>query len=102
MTGHLDARVLYRSEIMLNLLTSAFWRCKQGLDRVAQECPDALVFHAGVKEKDGELVTGGGRVMTVVGKGPTFEAAIARAYEAASRVRFDGMQYRRDIGRKAL
>ena len=46
------------------------------------------------------LVTAGGRVMTIVDKGPTFEAAIARAYDAVSRIHFDGMQYRRDIGRK--
>ena len=74
----------------------------EGLDRVAAECPDVLVFHAGVQEKDGSLVTGGGRVMTVVAKGRTFADAIARAYDAVSRVTFDGMQYRRDIGRKAI
>jgi len=74
----------------------------EGLDRLSAECPDALVFFAGVREKDDVLVTSGGRVMTVVGKGPTFDAAIAKAYDAASRVSFEGMQYRRDIGRKAL
>jgi phosphoribosylamine--glycine ligase len=73
-----------------------------GLDRVAAECPDVLVFHAGVKEQAGELLTAGGRVMTIVGKGPTFEGAISRAYDAISRIHFEGMQYRRDIGRKAL
>jgi phosphoribosylamine--glycine ligase len=71
-----------------------------GLDRVAAECPDALVFHAGVKERDGALVTSGGRVLTIVGRGATFETAIERAYDAASRVHFGGMQYRRDIGRR--
>ena len=78
----------------------------EGLDRVADECPDVLVFHAGVKAGSAEpgapLLVAGGRVMTVVGKGPTFEAAIARVYEAVSRIRFDGMQYRRDIGQKAV
>lgn len=73
-----------------------------GLDDVARQDPDVLVFHAGVKEKDAALVTSGGRVVTVVGKGPTFDAAISRAYAAASRIRFDGMQYRQDIGKKAL
>jgi phosphoribosylamine---glycine ligase len=73
-----------------------------GLDRVAAECPDVLTFFAGVKASDGHLVTSGGRVMTLVGRGPTFAAAIAKAYDAASRVSFDGMQLRRDIGRKAL
>jgi phosphoribosylamine---glycine ligase len=69
-----------------------------GLDHVG----DALVFFAGVKDNGGELVTSGGRVMTVVGKGATFKAAIDKAYSAVSQITFDGMQYRRDIGRKAL
>jgi phosphoribosylamine---glycine ligase len=73
-----------------------------GLDRVAAECPDVLVFHAGVDEKEGALLTSGGRVMTIVGRGDTFAAAISRAYDAVARVHFDGMQYRRDIGRRAL
>jgi phosphoribosylamine--glycine ligase len=63
---------------------------------------DALVFCAGVKDKDGVLVTSGGRVLTVVGKGPSFESAIDRAYAGVSHIRFDGMQYRRDIGAKAV
>ncbi len=74
----------------------------EGLGTVAVECPDVLVFHAGVKAQDTGLVTSGGRVMTVVGKAATFESAIDRAYEAVSRISFDGMQYRRDIGKKAL
>lgn len=73
-----------------------------GLDAVARDCPDAQIFFAGVKEQDGQLVTSGGRVMTVMAMGPSYEIAIARAYEAASKIKFDGMQYRRDIGRKAL
>jgi phosphoribosylamine--glycine ligase len=74
----------------------------KGLDRVARECPDVLIFHAAVKQQDDELVTSGGRVLTVVGKGETFETAIERAYDAVSRISFHGMQYRRDIGHKAL
>jgi len=73
-----------------------------GLDVVARECPDAVVFHAGVAARDGALVTAGGRVLTIVGRGATYPDAIACAYDAVSRVHFDGMQYRRDIGRKAL
>jgi phosphoribosylamine---glycine ligase len=69
-----------------------------GVDEVG----DALVFFAGVESENGALVTSGGRVLTVVGKGPTFDAAIERAYSAVARIRFDGMQYRRDIGRKAV
>jgi phosphoribosylamine--glycine ligase len=47
-------------------------------------------------------VTAGGRVLTVVGRGATYHEAIDVAYRAAARIRFDGMQLRTDIGRKAL
>jgi phosphoribosylamine---glycine ligase len=73
-----------------------------GLDDVARDCPDVQIFFAGVKEQDGRLVTAGGRVMTVMATAPSFEIAIARAYEGASKIKFEGMHYRRDIGRKAL
>ena len=74
----------------------------RGLDRVERECPDALVFCAGVVGLAGELVTSGGRVMTVVSRAATYQDAIRDAYAAASRVSFDGIHYRRDIGKKAL
>ena len=74
----------------------------EGLERVRAECPDVLVFYAGVLGRNGHLVVGGGRVLTVVGKGESFEQAILRAYDAVGRVSFSGMQYRRDIGQKAL
>ena len=72
-----------------------------GLDDVARDCPDVQIFYAGVKQRGDDLVTSGGRVMTVMATAPSFEIAMARAYEAASKISFDGMQYRRDIGRKA-
>ena len=72
-----------------------------GLDK-AEHLPDVLVFHAGTKQQDGRLVTSGGRVLTVVGRGPDYETAIARAYDAVSHISFEGMHYRSDIGRKAL
>jgi phosphoribosylamine--glycine ligase len=74
----------------------------RGLDDVARDCPDVQIFFAGVKQKGSDLVTSGGRVLTVMATAPSYEIAIARAYEAASKIKFDGMQYRRDIGRKAL
>jgi phosphoribosylamine--glycine ligase len=74
----------------------------RGLDEVTRECPDTLVFHAGTRAVGEDFVTAGGRVLTIVGRGSTFEAAIARAYDAVAHVRFDGMHYRRDIGRTAL
>jgi phosphoribosylamine--glycine ligase len=68
----------------------------------ASEVPGSIVFHAGTTKRDGRLVTAGGRVLTVVGRSTTYRDAIDTAYAAASRIHFDGMQYRRDIGRKAL
>ena len=73
-----------------------------GLGDVQRDCPGVMVFHAGVKQRGADLVTAGGRVLTVVATAPSFEIAIARAYEAASKIHFDGMQFRRDIGQKAL
>ncbi len=64
--------------------------------------PGALVFHAGTAARDGAIVTAGGRVLTVVGRGPTYPDAIAVAYRAVSEIRFEGMQFRTDIGRKAV
>ena len=68
----------------------------------ASRVPGALVFHAATSRHDGELVTAGGRVLTVVGRGGGYREAIDVAYRAASYIRFDGMQFRTDIGRKAL
>ncbi len=73
----------------------------KGLDQAAA-VPNAIVFHSGTRRVDGAIVTAGGRVLTVVGKGPSYEQAMATAYAAVDAISFDGMQYRRDIGRKAL
>lgn len=59
------------------------------------------VYHAGTALSDRTVVTSGGRVLTVVGRGEDFKAAIARAYAGVARIRFDGAYYRTDIGRKA-
>jgi len=63
---------------------------------------DVLIFHAGTAARGDEIVTAGGRVLTVVGRGPTYADAIARAYAGVSKISFDGMHFRRDIGQKAL
>jgi phosphoribosylamine--glycine ligase len=68
----------------------------------ASEVPGALVFHAGTAIRDGKVVTAGGRVLSVVGRGSTHREAIEVAYRAAAHISFDGMQFRRDIGQKAL
>jgi phosphoribosylamine---glycine ligase len=68
----------------------------------AEGMSGVAVYHAGTAMHEGHLVTAGGRVLTVVGRGAGFADAIARAYAGVQPIRFDGMQYRRDIGRKAL
>jgi phosphoribosylamine--glycine ligase len=68
----------------------------------AAAVPGALVFHAGTADRSGDVVTAGGRVLTVVGRGPSYQNAIAVAYRAVAGIRFEGMQFRTDIGRKAL
>jgi phosphoribosylamine--glycine ligase len=68
----------------------------------AERIPGVSVCHAGTAMKDGHLVTAGGRVLTVVGRGADFETAVERAYAGVARIHFDGMQYRRDIGKRAL
>jgi len=70
-----------------------------GLPAPAEDC---RVFHAGTRLNDGTLVTSGGRVLCVTALGDNLRAARGRAYEAVERIRFDGMQYRRDIGHRAL
>jgi phosphoribosylamine--glycine ligase len=60
------------------------------------------VLHAGTSLSNGTVVTSGGRVLTVVGRGHDFKAAIARAYAGVERIKFEGAQYRTDIGKKAL
>jgi len=62
---------------------------------------DYHVFHAGTAVADGDVVVSGGRVLCVTALGPNVRAAQRRAYEIAGRIRFDGMQYRRDIGHRA-
>jgi phosphoribosylamine---glycine ligase len=68
-----------------------------GLDQV-----DAEVLHAGTAERDGEIVTAGGRVLNVTGLGATPGEARDRAYAAAERIEFDGRQMRTDIAARAV
>ncbi len=72
----------------------------RGLDAAAAS-PDAVVFHSGTGEREGRVVTDGGRVLAATGWGPTVEDARTRAYEAASHISFDGMMRRGDIGARA-
>lgn len=69
----------------------------------AEALDGVTVFHAGTAlNQDGELITAGGRVLNVVALGDTFEEARDLAYDACNLINFEGKQYRRDIGLKAL
>jgi phosphoribosylamine--glycine ligase len=68
----------------------------------AERLADVAVFHAGTSSRNGRTVTNGGRVLAVVGSGLDYATAIAHAYAGVGQISFDGMQYRKDIGRRAL
>ncbi|WEK53610.1 MAG: phosphoribosylamine--glycine ligase [Candidatus Cohnella colombiensis] len=71
-----------------------------GLDQVSEQ--EALIFHAGTASQDGQLVTNGGRVLGVVGRGHGIVEARAKAYAAADKIVYEGKQNRTDIALKAL
>jgi phosphoribosylamine--glycine ligase len=71
----------------------------EGLPKPSADC---RVFHAGTRLEGKALVTNGGRVLCVTALGDAVRIARTRAYEALERIRFDGMQYRKDIGHRAL
>ena len=72
-----------------------------GLDE-AGRLDDVIVFQAGTKQDDGDIVTAGGRVLGVTALGQTIADAKARAYEAVDMIEFDGAYCRRDIADKAI
>lgn len=71
-----------------------------GLEEVAK-MKDAVVFHAGTKKQANKILTNGGRVLGVTGLGETIKEAIDKTYQAADKIHFAGMHYRKDIGKKA-
>jgi phosphoribosylamine--glycine ligase len=73
----------------------------KGLEQVEDD-EDVVVFHAGTKENDGEVVTSGGRVLGVTAVGQTIEKAQKKAYQAVGKIHFEGAYYRHDIADKAL
>jgi phosphoribosylamine---glycine ligase len=72
-----------------------------GLEDAAR-IPGVEIFHSGTSLVDGQYVTSGGRVLGVTTAASTLEDSLSRAYEALDRIHFEGMYYRRDIGRRAL
>jgi phosphoribosylamine---glycine ligase len=73
----------------------------EGLD-AAEQLTGVTVFHAGTQRADGRLLTAGGRVLDVTAVAPTLPDARARAYDAAARISWPGVQYRRDIAAAAV
>lgn len=72
-----------------------------GLDEV-EKLQDVVVFHAGTAERDGDILTNGGRVLGVTAVGKTVAQAKAKAYEAVEKIKFEGAYFRRDIADKAI
>ena len=70
----------------------------KGLDE-AEQIPDVKVLHAGTRRQGNATVTSGGRVLGVTATGESLATALQKAYQAAAKIQFDGMHYRKDIGR---
>jgi phosphoribosylamine--glycine ligase len=66
----------------------------------AAQVPGVEIFHSGTAKADGSFITHGGRVLGVTAAAPTLDESLSLAYEALQRIHFDGMYYRRDIGRR--
>jgi phosphoribosylamine--glycine ligase len=67
-----------------------------------KDSDEAMVFHAGTNELDGQILTSGGRVLCVTALADSVKQAQQKAYQTASSVAFDGMQMRKDIGYRAI
>jgi len=72
------------------------------IEGLPKPSPDCRVFHAGTRLEGGRVLTNGGRVLCVTALGDSLRIARGRAYETVEAIRFDGMQFRRDIGDRAL
>lgn len=73
----------------------------KGLDEVSR-LEDIFVFHAGTALKDGQIITSGGRVLGVTGLGENIPKAIEKTYQAVQKISWEGVHFRKDIGKKAL
>ena len=63
-----------------------------------EEMDGSIIFHAGTKNDGNDIVTNGGRVLAVTGQGQSLDEAIAAAYKGVSRIHWDGLYFRKDIG----
>ena len=73
----------------------------RGLDD-ANSLPGVTVFHAGTKQQENDIITNGGRVLGVTALGDNVQTAIENAYQAVGKIQWPGVQFRKDIGQKAL
>ncbi len=76
-------------------------RTGDAIEGLGSTPPGALIFHAGTKQTGPAIVSSGGRVLTVCAQGSSFDDARAKAYAAVRSIRFEGMQFRADIGASA-
>lgn len=108
--SQLPARASFSTDVTVGVVLAAggypvapdTGRVITGLEQVRSNHGGVQIRFAGVAERDGELVTAGGRVLTVVGRAGTYAAAIAAAYAAADEIAFEGLQRRSDIGARAV
>ena len=70
---------------------------KATIHQIEEQQPETVVFQAGTRQADGQIVTSGGRVLGVTAVAANIPAARQLAYQAAEQIHFDGVQYRRDI-----
>jgi phosphoribosylamine---glycine ligase len=73
-----------------------------GLPAASDQAEDVVVFHSGTANKDGHIVTAGGRVLAISAVAPDLQTALDKAYAELAKISFEGMQFRRDIGHRAL
>jgi phosphoribosylamine--glycine ligase len=73
-----------------------------GLPNIGSHGEDVVVFHSGTAIKSGHLVTAGGRVLAISAIAPDLQTALDKAYAELAKISFEGMQFRRDIGHRAL
>ncbi|HEY8048174.1 MAG TPA: phosphoribosylamine--glycine ligase [Ramlibacter sp.] len=107
-SGHLDTIELqwdHRTALCVVMAAAGYPLAPRKGDKIGglpKPHDDAIVFHAGTMQKGTDIVTSGGRVLGVTVLADTVKAAQMHAYEICRQVRFDGAQYRRDIGHRAV
>jgi phosphoribosylamine--glycine ligase len=106
--GHLDSLEIEwdtRTALAVVLASAGYPESPRLNDEIHIEdriIPDSYIFHAGTVYKDNKLLTSGGRVLAVTALGNSVKEAQFKAYEAINTVKFNGVQYRKDIGYRAL